>query len=95
MKAPDGQTQFPDVFWSPVVDQYGPNGNQVIKNPLYSYSFRESGGFGDKWYPVRTSVCDKYHHPVNKLTIMIPRLVGGTKPNVRLIPMLVWSGRLQ
>ncbi|KAG6098824.1 hypothetical protein E4U30_007514 [Claviceps sp. LM220 group G6] len=36
LAAPKGETYLPDVFWSPVIQQDGPNGIQNIKNPLYS-----------------------------------------------------------
>ncbi|OAR03172.1 hypothetical protein LLEC1_07414 [Akanthomyces lecanii] len=38
--APAGESHFPDVFWNAKISQYGPNGLQTIKNPLYSYQFR-------------------------------------------------------
>ncbi|KAG6313809.1 hypothetical protein E4U22_000631, partial [Claviceps purpurea] len=36
LAALQGETHLPDVFWSPVIQQDGPNGIQNIKNPLYS-----------------------------------------------------------
>ena len=54
-KAPDGQPQFPSVFWGPIIDQYGPEGTQAIQNPLYSYQFHPLDENAMIWPPVRTS----------------------------------------
>ena len=51
--APEGQSHFPDVFWNSTMIQYGPNGVQVIRNPLYSYSFHPLDGDALIWPPVR------------------------------------------
>lgn len=36
---PANKTHFPEVFWHPILTQYGPRGVQTIHNPLYSYVF--------------------------------------------------------
>lgn len=51
--APAGETHFPDVFWSPVISQYGPNGIQNIRNPLFSYVFHPLDENAFIWDPVR------------------------------------------
>jgi tyrosinase len=51
--APEGESHFPDVFWNSTMIQYGPNGVQVIRNPLYSYSFHPLDGDALIWPPVR------------------------------------------
>lgn len=50
--APAGETHFPDVFWSPVIPQYGPNGIQNIRNPLFSYVFHPLDESAFIWDPV-------------------------------------------
>ncbi|KAL7818608.1 hypothetical protein V8C26DRAFT_434404 [Trichoderma gracile] len=52
--APEGQSHFPDVFWNSTTIQYGPNGVQVIRNPLYSYSFHPLDGDALIWPPLRS-----------------------------------------
>ncbi|KAK1238801.1 hypothetical protein MKX07_004377 [Trichoderma sp. CBMAI-0711] len=52
--APEGQSHFPDVFWNSTMIQYGPNGVQVIRNPLYSYSFHPLDGDALIWPPLRS-----------------------------------------
>lgn len=52
LPAPSGETHLPDVFWSPVVLQYGPNGIQNIRNPLYSYQFHPLDKDALIWNPV-------------------------------------------
>lgn len=52
--APEGQSHFPDVFWNATMIQYGPNGVQVIRNPLYSYSFHPLDGDALIWPPLRS-----------------------------------------
>lgn len=51
--APEGQTHFPEPFWSPFIAQYGPNGVQNIRNPLYSYVFHPLDEPAIIWMPVR------------------------------------------
>ncbi|KAL7947460.1 hypothetical protein V8C42DRAFT_363848 [Trichoderma barbatum] len=51
--APAGQSHFPDVFWNSTMTQYGPNGVQVIRNPLYSYSFHPLDEDALIWPPLR------------------------------------------
>ena len=53
LEAPKGETHLPNVFWSPVIQQYGPNGVQNIKNPLYSYHFHPLDQEALIWNPVR------------------------------------------
>ncbi|KAK4061552.1 uncharacterized protein Triagg1_10261 [Trichoderma aggressivum f. europaeum] len=50
--APPGQSHFPDVFWNSTMAQYGPNGVQVIRNPLYSYSFHPLDAEALIWPPL-------------------------------------------
>ncbi|EGR46236.1 uncharacterized protein TRIREDRAFT_50793, partial [Trichoderma reesei QM6a] len=52
--APEGESHFPDVFWNSTMIQYGPNGVQVIRNPLYSYSFHPLDGDALIWPPLRS-----------------------------------------
>ncbi|KAG6110920.1 hypothetical protein E4U13_005163 [Claviceps humidiphila] len=52
LAAPQGETHLPDVFWSPVIQQDGPNGIQNIKNPLYSYHFNPLDHDALIWYPL-------------------------------------------
>lgn len=52
LEAPKGETHLPDVFWSPVIQQFGPNGLQNIKNPLYSYRFHPLDQEALIWNPV-------------------------------------------
>ncbi|KAJ4858276.1 common central domain of tyrosinase domain-containing protein [Trichoderma breve] len=52
--APPGQSHFPDVFWNSTMAQYGPNGVQVIRNPLYSYSFHPLDAEALIWPPLRS-----------------------------------------
>ncbi|RFU71953.1 tyrosinase precursor [Trichoderma arundinaceum] len=52
--APAGQSHFPDVFWNSTLTQYGPNGVQVIHNPLYSYAFHPLDGEALIWPPLRS-----------------------------------------
>ena len=54
MSPPAGQSYFPEVFWNPVISQYGPNGVQNIKNPLYSYEFDPLDTDAMIWAPVST-----------------------------------------
>ncbi|POR34505.1 Tyrosinase [Tolypocladium paradoxum] len=51
--APAGQTHFPDVFWSPIIVQNGPNGVQNIRNPLYSYQFHPLDMDALIWNPLK------------------------------------------
>ncbi|KAM3437318.1 hypothetical protein MY4824_003859 [Beauveria thailandica] len=51
--APPGETHFPDCFWSPVILQYGPNGAQHIRNPLYSYVFHPLDEEAFIWNPLK------------------------------------------
>lgn len=51
--APEGDTQFPKVFWEPLTFQNGPNGMQYIRNPLYSYEFHPLTDGVMPWTPVR------------------------------------------
>ncbi|KAG6040304.1 hypothetical protein E4U41_000949 [Claviceps citrina] len=53
LEAPRGETHLPDVFWSPVIQQYGPNGVQNIKNPLYSYHFHPLDQEALIWNPLK------------------------------------------
>jgi tyrosinase len=53
LAAPPGQTHLPDVFWHPVIVQYGPRGTQTIRNPLYSYKFHPLEEEALIWQPVR------------------------------------------
>ncbi|KHN95235.1 tyrosinase precursor [Metarhizium album ARSEF 1941] len=48
---PTGQDFLPSVLWSPTIRQRGPNGVQVIANPLYSYRFHPVGGDAMVWPP--------------------------------------------
>lgn len=52
--APAGQSHFPDVFWNSTMMQYGPNGVQVIRNPLYSYSFHPLDEDAFIWPPLKS-----------------------------------------
>ncbi|KAH6604367.1 tyrosinase [Trichoderma cornu-damae] len=52
--APAGQSHFPDVLWNSTLTQYGPNGVQVIHNPLYSYSFHPLDEEALIWPPLRS-----------------------------------------
>lgn len=52
--APAGETHLPESFWSPVISQYGPNGMQNIRNPLYSYTFHPLIEDDLIWAPVCT-----------------------------------------
>ncbi|KAL7934581.1 hypothetical protein V8C35DRAFT_326972 [Trichoderma chlorosporum] len=52
--APNGQSHFPDVFWNSTMTQYGPNGVQIIRNPLYSYSFHPLDADALIWPPLRS-----------------------------------------
>ncbi|KAK5989017.1 Tyrosinase [Cladobotryum mycophilum] len=51
--APPGESFFPDIFWDPVIAQYGPNGLQAIRNPLYSYSFHPLDEQAFIWDPLK------------------------------------------
>ncbi|KAG6010792.1 hypothetical protein E4U21_004180 [Claviceps maximensis] len=53
LEAPKGETHLPNVFWSPVIQQYGPNGVQNIKNPLYSYHFHPLDQEALIWNPLK------------------------------------------
>ncbi|KAG5918288.1 hypothetical protein E4U42_006925 [Claviceps africana] len=53
LKAPEGETHLPNVFWSPVIQQFGPNGVQNIKNPLYSYRFHPLDEDALIWNPLK------------------------------------------
>ncbi len=53
--APAGETHLPDCFWSPVIMQYGPNGAQHIRNPLFSYAFHPLDEDAFIWNPVSLS----------------------------------------
>lgn len=53
LEAPKGETHLPDVFWSPVIQQFGPNGLQNIKNPLYSYRFHPLDQEALIWNPLK------------------------------------------
>ncbi|KAK2600137.1 hypothetical protein QQS21_005152 [Conoideocrella luteorostrata] len=53
LAAPVGETHLPDVFWSPVMLQFGPNGVQNIKNPLYSYQFHPLDTEALIWNPLK------------------------------------------
>ncbi|KFA64002.1 hypothetical protein S40285_05491 [Stachybotrys chlorohalonatus IBT 40285] len=48
-----GKTHLPEYFWDAQINQSGPNGTQIIKNPLYSYEFHplDSGVF--PWTPLK------------------------------------------
>jgi tyrosinase len=50
--APAGRSHFPEVFWNSTMTQYGPNGVQIIRNPLYSYSFHPLDEDAFIWPPV-------------------------------------------
>ncbi|TQS33116.1 hypothetical protein Golomagni_06551, partial [Golovinomyces magnicellulatus] len=50
--APAGGTHLPESFWSPVISQYGPNGMQNIRNPLYSYTFHPLNEDDLIWAPL-------------------------------------------
>lgn len=50
--APAGETHLPEPLWSPVIAQYGPNGLQNIRNPLYSYVFHPLNEDDLIWAPV-------------------------------------------
>ena len=50
--APAGETHLPEPLWSPVIAQYGPNGMQNIRNPLYSYVFHPLNEDDLIWAPV-------------------------------------------
>ncbi|KAM0516939.1 hypothetical protein ACHAPE_005051 [Trichoderma viride] len=52
--APAGQSHFPGVFWNSTLTQYGPNGVQVIRNPLYSYSFHPLDEDAFIWPPLKS-----------------------------------------
>ena len=52
LPAPPGETYFPDVLWTPSVNQFGPNGVQSIRNPLYSYQFHPLDEAAMIWEPV-------------------------------------------
>lgn len=60
LSAPPGQTHLPDFLWSPVIVQYGPNGIQSIRNPLYSYEFHPLDQEALIWNPVSAIyvICD-------------------------------------
>ena len=49
---PPGETHLPEVFWSPIIVQSGPNGVQNIKNPLFSYQFHPLDEDALIWNPV-------------------------------------------
>ncbi|KAJ4153472.1 hypothetical protein LMH87_009957 [Akanthomyces muscarius] len=51
--APAGETHLPDCFWSPVIMQYGPNGAQHIRNPLFSYAFHPLDEDAFIWNPLK------------------------------------------
>jgi tyrosinase len=51
---PPGQTHLPSVFWNPTMVQYGPNGAQTIRNPLYAYPFHPLDEDAMIWSPVYT-----------------------------------------
>ncbi|KAJ6786222.1 hypothetical protein PWT90_05756 [Aphanocladium album] len=53
LPAPAGETHLPDCFWSPVIVQYGPNGAQHIRNPLYSYLFHPLDEEAFIWNPLK------------------------------------------
>ncbi|OAA58708.1 tyrosinase precursor [Cordyceps fumosorosea ARSEF 2679] len=53
LPAPPGETHFPDCFWSPVILQYGPNGLQHIRNPLFSYMFHPVEEDAFIWNPLK------------------------------------------
>lgn len=53
---PPNETHFPDVFWHPAVQQYGPRGVQSIRNPLYSYVFNPVEEEAFIWSPVSSKV---------------------------------------
>lgn len=55
MPVPENHSQFPSVFWSPTIDQYGPNGVQTISNPLHSYHFDPLNETAMIWAPVGAS----------------------------------------
>ncbi|PNP38350.1 hypothetical protein TGAMA5MH_09708 [Trichoderma gamsii] len=65
--APAGQSHFPDVFWNSTLTQYGPNGVQVIRNPLYSYSFHPLDEDAFIWPPL-----------LNPTAWMTPQISGET-----------------
>ncbi|UNI25054.1 Tyrosinase [Purpureocillium takamizusanense] len=50
---PPGETHLPDVFWSPIIAQSGPNGIQNIKNPLFSYHFHPLDEDALIWNPLK------------------------------------------
>ncbi|KAM0259626.1 hypothetical protein ACHAQJ_003205 [Trichoderma viride] len=52
--APAGQSHFPDVFWNSTLTQYGPNGVQIIRNPLYSYLFHPLDEEAFIWPPLKS-----------------------------------------
>lgn len=53
LPAPAGETHLPDCFWSPVIVQYGPNGAQHIRNPLFSYMFHPVDEDAFIWNPLK------------------------------------------
>ncbi|KAJ6444861.1 tyrosinase precursor [Purpureocillium lavendulum] len=50
---PPGETHLPEVFWSPIIVQSGPNGVQNIKNPLFSYQFHPLDEDALIWNPLK------------------------------------------
>ncbi|KIL95361.1 hypothetical protein FAVG1_00097 [Fusarium avenaceum] len=51
--SPAGESFFPDVFWNATISQNGPQGVQVIHNPLYSYKFHPKNATALIWTPLR------------------------------------------
>ncbi|KOS19626.1 Tyrosinase [Escovopsis weberi] len=51
--APPGESFFPAMLMEPVISQYGPNGLQTIRNPLFSYSFHPLDEEAFIWDPLK------------------------------------------